>query len=390
MTRSNVSTIPRILKMQYDNTLILACAGSGKTYGMCSDAKFLSQKSTKKILMLSYTNKGVYSIKKEYAKQNNGVLDKNVVISTWFQFILKELIRPYQRSFLGGISQIRSFDFSSMYGVDYAKKHTTSYFLNRNNDVKANNASEFALILNKLSDGAVLKRLEETYACIYIDELQDLVGKDIELLELLFLSSIKIYCVGDYKQATLKTHNPRSDRKKGGVHVFSYLEASRDSHRINIVKNNISKRFISDIANFANLVYPKDPIIGALEAEEPANGVFQILQSNVHEYIQHLKPNILKYDIKTPTLGYPSLNFGVSKGMTLDRVLIFPNKPLYSFLLDPNSQLKAPDKYYVGVTRAKYSLAFVVEEFIPNEDYFYEDSIDLGGKFVRVLKFKIL
>lgn len=59
-------------------------------------------------------------------------------------------------------------------------------------------------------------------------------------------------------------------------------------------------------------------------------------------------------------------------------------------MLDPNSQLKAPDKYYVGVTRAKYSLAFVVEEFIPNEDYFYEDSIDLGGKFVRVLKFKIL
>lgn len=374
--------------MQYDNTLVLACAGAGKTYGMCSDAKSLSQNSTKKILMLSYTNKGVYSIKKEYAKQNNGVLDKNVVISSWFQFILKELIRPYQKSFLGKISQIRSFDFSSMYGVDYAKKNTTSYFLNRNNDVKANRASEFAVLLNKLSNGAVLKRLEDTYACIYIDELQDLVGKDIELLELLFLSSIRIYCVGDYKQATLKTHNPRSDRKKGGMHVFSYLETCRDSHRINIVKNNISKRFVSDIANFANLVYPENPIIGALETEEPAIGVFQILQTDIQAYIQHLKPNVLKYDVKTPTLGYPSLNFGVSKGMTLERVLIFPNKPLYSFLLDPSIQLKAPDKYYVGVTRAKYSLAFVVEKFKPN-NFFLEDSINLGGQNIRVLRFKI-
>ncbi|MBG9787032.1 UvrD-helicase domain-containing protein [Brevibacillus laterosporus] len=384
----NVSNIPRILKMQYDNTLVLACAGSGKTYGMCNDARSLTVESTKKVLMLSYTHKGIYSIKKEYAKQNNGVLDKNVVTSTWFQFILKELIRPYQRSFLGEISQIRSFDFSSMYGVDYAKKNTTSYFLNRNNDVKANRASEFALLLNKLSDGAVLKRLEDTYACIYIDELQDLVGKDIELLELLFLSTIKIYCVGDYKQATLKTHNPKSDRKKGGMNVFSYLETCRDSHRINIVKNNTSKRFVSDIANFANLVYPEDPIIGALEAEEPSIGVFQILQTDVHAYIQHLKPNILKYDIKTPTLGYPSLNFGVSKGMTLERVLIFPNKPLYSFLLDPSSRLKAPDKYYVGVTRAKYSLAFVVEKLKPNR-YFFEDIINLDGNNVRVLKFRI-
>lgn len=151
------------------------------------------------------------------------------------------------------------------------------------------------------------------------------------------------------------------------MHVFSYLETCRDSHRINIVKNNTSKRFVSDIADFANLVYPNEPIIGALETEEQAIGVFQILQTDVDAYIRQLKPNILKYDVKTPTLGYPSLNFGVSKGMTLERVLIFPNKPLSSFLLDPSKGLKAPDKYYVGVTRARYSLAFVVEKLKPNQ-----------------------
>lgn len=78
------------------------------------------------------------------------------------------------------------------------------------------------------------------------------------------------------------------------MHVFSYLETCKDTYQINIVKNNTSKRFVSDIANFANLVYPEDPIVGVLEAEEqPAIGVFQILQADVHAYIEHLKPSIL-------------------------------------------------------------------------------------------------
>jgi DNA helicase-2/ATP-dependent DNA helicase PcrA len=372
--------------MQSTNTLVLACAGSGKTWGMCKDSRTFSEQSNKKVLMTSYTHKGVYSIKKEYAKQNDGVLNKNLVISTWFQFILKELIRPYQKSFLNRISQIRSYDFSNMFGIDYSKKNSIPYFLNRNNDVKANRATEFAILLNKLSNGAVLKRLEETYACIYIDELQDLVGKDIELLEILCLSSIRIYCVGDYKQATLKTHNPKSDKSKGGIHVFSYLETLKESHHINIVRNNISRRVISDIAVFANLLYPEEPINSDVEANEQAMGVFQILQSDVHEYIRFMRPNILKYDVGTSTMGYPSLNFGVSKGMTMERVLIFPNKTLTKFLINPDNRLTAPDKYFVGVTRTKYSLAFVVEKFKANK-YFGTDKLILGNNEINVLKF---
>lgn len=372
--------------MQYDNILVLACAGSGKTWGMCNDARKSTRQSNKKILMISYTHKGVHSIKKEYEKQNNGVIDQNIVISTWFHFILKELIRPYQKSFLNKISQIRSIDFSKMYGIDYSKKNTVSYFLNRNDDVKANRASEFAILLNKLSNGAVIKRLQDTYACIYIDELQDLVGKDIELLELLFLSSIKIYCVGDYKQATLKTHNPKSDKKKGGMHVFGYLETLKDSHQVNFIRNNTSRRFISSIADFANLLYPEEPIVGVLEANEQAMGVYQILQDDVDDYIQLMKPKVLRHDVRTPTMGYPSLNFGVSKGMTLERVLIFPNKILTEFLNNPTKRLKSPDKYFVGVTRAMYSLAFVVENFTPNL-YFVEDEMNISNRKFKVLKF---
>ncbi|MDP4092803.1 MAG: UvrD-helicase domain-containing protein [Bacillota bacterium] len=371
--------------MQSNNIVELACAGSGKTWRMCHDS-ICCDNSSKKMLMISYTHKGIYSIKKEYAQQNQGVLGKNIIIYTWFQFLLRELIKPYQRSFLGKICQVRSCDFSQLYGIDYSHKNSKEYFLNCNYDVKANHASEFAVLLNKLSAGAVIKRLEETYSCIYIDELQDLVGYDIDLLELLFLSSIKIYCVGDYKQATLKTHNPKSNKTKGGMYVFKYLETIKESHRLNIIKNNTSRRFISDIAQFINLFYLEDPVISIVECNEQAIGVFQITEDNAPKYIQFYSPTILKYDIKTSTLNYPSLNFGVSKGMTLDRVLIFPNGPLTDFLIDPSKKLKAPDRYYVGVTRAKYSLTFVVKKLIENK-YFKKSKICIGDDEIDVLKF---
>jgi DNA helicase II / ATP-dependent DNA helicase PcrA len=371
--------------MPSNNIVVLACAGSGKTWGICNDS--LSYKaSSKKMLMVSYTNKGVYSIKKEYAKQNRGILNNDIVVCTWYQFLLRDLIKPYQRSFLNEISQIRSYDFSNIYQRDYSIKNSRRYFLTNHNDIKPNHASEFVLLLNNLSEGAILRRLEEIYSCIYIDELQDLVGKDIDLLNLLFLSSIRIYCVGDYKQSTLKTHNPNSNKKKGGMYVFSYLETIKESHNIEIIKNNNSRRFIEDIAQFANLFYSEDPIVSVIEANEPAMGVFQILEGDVHDYIQLFTPNILKYDSKTFTLGYRALNFGVSKGMTMDRVLIFPNGPLNKFLLNPSIRISAPDKYYVGVTRAKYSLAFVVKKLIPNI-YFKIDNIRIIDHEIEILKF---
>ncbi len=51
--------------MQSNNIVELACAGSGKTWRICNDS-ICSSNSSKKMLMISYTHKGVYSIKKEY------------------------------------------------------------------------------------------------------------------------------------------------------------------------------------------------------------------------------------------------------------------------------------------------------------------------------------
>jgi len=61
-------------------------------------------------------------------------------------------------------------------------------------------------------------------------------------------------------------------------------------------------------------------------------------------------------------MGLPAINFGASKGRTYERVLIFPTKPMLDYLARSDiSKLKDRSKFYVAVTRAKYSVAFVTD-----------------------------
>jgi DNA helicase II / ATP-dependent DNA helicase PcrA len=60
-------------------------------------------------------------------------------------------------------------------------------------------------------------------------------------------------------------------------------------------------------------------------------------------------------------MGLPAMNIGVSKGSTFDRVLIFPTKPMLKYIKSKDlAALPAPERLYVAVTRARYSVAFVV------------------------------
>ncbi|MNP09995.1 hypothetical protein D3C76_1021260 [compost metagenome] len=60
--------------------------------------------------------------------------------------------------------------------------------------------------------------------------------------------------------------------------------------------------------------------------------------------------------------------FGKSKGLGFDRVLILPTANYVNFLtgdssaFDEDDSDEARNKLYVGITRARYSIGFVVED----------------------------
>ena len=371
--------------MSSNNTIRMCAAGSGKTWGICNNALSIVDKHTKRVLITTYTNNGVDTVNAEIAKQNHGIGSSKIVVRSWFQFLISELIKPYQ-SYITGINSLKSFDFSDSYGkVNYEKKGTLGRYISNSSYVKKDYASELAVYLNKASNGLIIRRLEEIYSHIYIDEFQDMAGYDIEIIKMLFNSSAVVVCVGDNKQATYTTHNAKKNKGQAGRNLWDFCAYSQSQGLAIINESMESRRFNNNICAFANNVYPNEKNATTCMTEVSGHdGVFLIEQSNVSLYRDYFTPVVLKYDKKTDVGGGVSLNFGQCKGMTFNRVLIYPNNPLTDFL--KGKDLGSPEKYYVAVTRPRYSLAIVVDKF-PRTTTFELVHIVLGDYRVQALRF---
>src|SRR5262245_3931725 len=76
------------------NTVVIACAGAGKTTRLVREA--LSH-IDRRIVMVTYTNNNLREINKKFDELNSGV-PKHVHVMTWYEFLLRECARPYQRA----------------------------------------------------------------------------------------------------------------------------------------------------------------------------------------------------------------------------------------------------------------------------------------------------
>jgi len=373
--------------MQLNNLIKLSAAGSGKTWWICQDALAVvnQTKYPKKILLLSYTNRGVEAIETEIKKQNLGLLHPQIIVLSWYSFLMKELLRPYQ-SYIFNINEIRSFDFHKIYGFkNMHKKGTRGRYITCNADILPNEASELVLEINKRSEGLVFKRLERVYKSIYIDEIQDMAGYDLNVIEEIMHSNIYTVCVGDNKQATFKTNNSRMNKNKSGSKVWNFFEKLIKNKKAELEINSVSRRFNEEICTFANAVYPNEnKITTSMKRITLHDGVFLVRAKDVLKYFFYYKPTVLRYDKKTDVGSLIATNFGECKGLTFERIIIFPNGPFLNFVLK-GKRLANPEKYYVAVTRARYSIAIVVDE-LPNSEMFESTILNLGTDKINAKK----
>jgi DNA helicase-2/ATP-dependent DNA helicase PcrA len=61
--------------------------------------------------------------------------------------------------------------------------------------------------------------------------------------------------------------------------------------------------------------------------------------------------------------SFASYNFGQSKGLSFERVLIFPTKQMKKWIFDNDHELRPATraKFYVAITRARYSVGIVCD-----------------------------
>lgn len=344
--------------MPLNNRVIISPAGAGKTTYIIED---LETHLNDKCVILTYTNENYNSLYKKII-QKFGYIPPKVKLQTWFSFLLNECTRPYQ-NFLYK-KRIENIKFVQGQSTFRIPKTNMKYYITRNNNIYTDKISEFICLCNEKSGGMVIERLEKLIDRLYIDEVQDLAGYDFDLLELFLSAYFKTLLVGDNRQATFSTNNSRKYHKFKGSNIVDLFKLWEKDKKCTIEYREECYRCNQEICNLADSIYPEmQPSISRNTKITGHDGLFYICTNQIEDYILKYNPQILKYDKTTRVDG---LNFGLSKGLTFDRVLIYPNGPLKNFLKTGDVKFLQGNrsKYYVAFTRARYSVTFVYDGLI--------------------------
>ena len=120
-------------------------------------------------------------------------------------------------------------------------------------------------------------------------------------------------------------------------------------------------------------MYPDmKPCDSAMNEKTEHDGIFWIEEKDVDSYMKIYNPIQLRHDRRTKVNEkFRVMTFGSAKGLTFDRVLIYPTRPMLNWLSGKSKDMKdeSLSKFYVAVTRAKYSVGFVYKtKKIPSEN----------------------
>ena len=371
-----------------NNKLIIAAAGSGKTTFLTNEAL---KKSGRNVLITTYTQANEEEIRKKIIKLNK-CIPENITVQTWFSFLLMHGVRPYQGCLfekkINGLLLVNrqsAVKYTNKKGIPVCYKEDDElekHYFTDNRKIYSDKLSKFIFRCNKLSNGNVIHRISRIYSHIYIDEVQDLAGYDLEFLKLLFKSKSNVFMVGDPRQVTYLTHHERKYSKyaNGLIKEFINNECEKIDCEIDENSLNVSHRNNQKICDFSAKLYPDYNSCKSNQTDNTEHdGVFLVKKKDVEKYLQKYNPIQLRLNKDTTGIykDCQVLNFGESKGLSFDRVLILPTRDMCKWLENNNQELKnkTRSQFYVAITRAKYSVGIV---------YNYYDDTNIDG----VMKYK--
>lgn len=361
------------------NKLIVAAAGAGKTTFLVNEALNIK---AERVLITTYTQANEAEIRKKIIEVNQ-CIPPNIIVQTWFSFLLQHGVRPFQ----GGLFEKEITGLilvNSQSGLKYYFKGKPIYFseekeferhyFTKDTKIYSDKISKFVFKCNAKSAGAVIERLCKIYSHIFIDEVQDLAGYDLELLKLLFKASSNTLLVGDPRQGTYSTNSSAKNKQFKKAAIINFFEDDSLGIETDTTSLTTNYRCNKEICNLSNKLFTDLPPTTSGNTDTTTHdGVFLVREADIDEYLKTYSPVQLRENVKTEVnVNYRVMNFGESKGLSFDRVLIYPTNPILKWLADNNSEL-APtsrSKLYVALTRARYSVGII---------YNYSDSLTIDG-----------
>ena len=369
------------------NELWIAGAGSGKTHKIITESVEAVRRG-ERVLVVTYTTNNQAELRARFV-EHYGSLSENFVVKGLFTFYLEDLVRPYQRIlFSNRISTIFFTETdphaipNSRYRIagraeqrDDGSINPLYYLTPCGTQAYSGLLAKLATRIAKMSKGAPAARLRQIYQKVYFDEVQDLVGWDYDVIKSLSKTLKEgICCVGDFRQTIYTTtfghKSPHTSEEK-----LKFFAKELKFDRKTLPKNHRSIQAICDLSDTVPAGQYEKTVSGINAVPKHAeshHGIFVVMRSAVLEYLSAFQPQVLRWSSTTGASILPKNHachtFGSSKGLGFDRVLIIPPEKHIKFIGGDLGAFKADkteesrNKLYVAITRARYSLAFVVDD----------------------------
>lgn len=361
-----------------EDTLYLAGAGAGKTTYLTRMALGAAGRT----LITTFTTRNTEEIKKKILSMNHGTVPENIDVISWYSFLLKHAIRPYQYSYLRRfegcdpekriasmilVNQKSGCKYKSKRGPVYYSMNQWQYFLSKDWKIYSDKISLFTVKCNENTNGAIIARICDSYDQIFIDEVQDLSGYDLEMLKLLIQNGYcKIILAGDPRQVTYHTHPDTKNKKYENGKIKEYLDDNKVTYNFDDMTLNRSFRCGIEICEFSSRLYPEyQKVESCAEQTCKHSGIFFVKPEDIDVYMQNYMPMQLQINknSKNVRIEFPHMNMGLSKGSTFDHVLIYPTAKMLKWFSDPQITLadRTRADFYVALTRARYSVGVVCD-----------------------------
>lgn len=345
------------------NKLVVAAAGSGKT-------TFLVQEALKypedRILITTYTQANEAEIRRKFVGTWRYV-PAHIKIQTWFSFLLQHGVKPFQGCVLN--SDIKGLLLVNQRSAPYVGEATPEkYYLNPGSKIYSDKLSKCAIRCNEKSGGKVIDRISRIFSRIFVDEVQDLAGYDLDMIKALFASRAAVVLVGDPRQVVYLTHHEQKHKKYSNGKIRDFVSEECRCLSVDIDDNTLSFSYRSHrlICELSDGLYPAMKMIGSKqEVVTSHDGVFLVAKKDVESYLAQFQPTQLRLDRRVKVNdNHPVYTFGESKGMSFDRVLIYPTKDMVDWIADRATKLAETTRarFYVALTRARYSVAVVCDK----------------------------
>lgn len=360
--------------------LFIACAGAGKTTRIVKESIALTEAGIK-VLIITYTRSNQNELLEKF-EELGGRHKALFVVKGWYSFILEDVVRPYQQCIfpkrIDGIylnsSNPHMREGRNIFGrgEKVNGKYNPKHYLTSKNQAHTEFIAKLACRIIKTSKVDISERIGAIYGRIYLDEIQDFAGWDFDLIKLLTKSKeLEIHAVGDFRQTIYHTS---SKPKKPTSSAEKRTEYIKMGFKIEEMSN--CWRSVASVCAFADTVHADEgytATISKVDTTENAThtGIHYVATQDIEQYIKQYNPLILRHSANSGKEldKYENLmTFGESKGKTTEHVLIHPTDPFVKFLkghakpFGGSATATSQNKLYVAITRARYSVAFIVED----------------------------